>query len=386
MRFILIVTTVILCACQSSDQNKTLSTQGTTASPEQLKSDSKASTQVAPISKSKFKANDQIRASVKENGSWDFITQDGSYVTDEKFTWADNYSCGKACVSKTGTWQNGMIWGATYYFIDKDGKPGKLKFYDQARYHEDRAVIRDLDNKMALIDLHENILVSGFDQIGRISEGLAYATKGNLHGYINKEGQWKFQVDKTIILSQFQNGLAMAKRDGKAGYLNQKGEWQIEPLWDVGTVFNDGRAVVKDDGILSLIDSTGNIIAELDGDYVAGFSDGLCALRKSGKWGYMDIKGDLVIDIKYDNCRMFSDGYAAVWIGDQAGFIDTTGKMIVEPEFKYSFDFKNGLAMVAQDTAIGYIDTSGQFAIPPKYERVHYFEDINETNLVFKGQ
>jgi len=341
---------------------------------------------VTTTSKQKSKPNNQLRAAVKENGSWDYIRTDGSYITKQKFTIADNYTCGKACVSKTGERHGGLLYGATYYFIDKNGKPGKLKFYDLARYHEDRAVVVDTKNKMALIDLDENFIVSGFDQIGRISEGLAYAHKGNITGYINKEGQWAFQVEQGIILSQFQEGLAMAKKDGKAGYLNKKGEWQIEPTWNIATVFSDGYAIVAKDSVYRIIDKNGTVTAEPDGDYFGGFTDGLCAMRKNGKWGYIDNKGSIVIDIIYDACWMFSEGYAAVWVGDNIGFIDTTGKMIIEPKFKYAFNFKNGLAMVASDKTLGYIDISGEFVIPPRYERVHYFEDIDETNLKFKPQ
>lgn len=375
MRIFLIILASFLLSCQSNDQSSKSTSNQIENNKEQVKAKEPKST-----TEKKVRGNSNIRSAVMANEKWYFITQDGNRVDNKEYAWVDNYSCGRACVSTNYKIVNGMGNGHNFFFIDKNGNPGKKKFYQETRYYDDRTFLIDQGNKWGLFDLDENIVATGFDEVGRFSEGLSYVSKDGKIGYINKDGDWEFEVEKGLQLSPFQDGLALAKKDGKTGYLNKTGEWQVQPIYDAGSVFKDNRAVVKKDGVLSLIDKSGNIVSDLDGDFIAGFSEGLSGIRKDGKWGYIDVDANLVIDMSYKNCRPFSEGYAAIMTEDKVGFVDKSGDIVIDTQFFLAYDFVNTLAMAAKDGKVGYIDKSGAFVIEPTFERARNFVDINETN------
>lgn len=115
-------------------------------------------------------------------------------------------------------------------------------------------------NKM-YVDVNGEILGGyEFEEAEDFSEGLAYAERDGICGYIDTTGEFVLTgIDAGDGSCPFHGGLAACRKDGKYGFIDKTGEFVIAPVydsyWDEG--FENGYAVVSLDGVRICINEAG---------------------------------------------------------------------------------------------------------------------------------
>lgn len=254
------------------------------------------------------------------------------------------------------------------------------------------------------------------------SEGMAAVSKGDVYGYINKQGKITIPLQWEEA-KRFSEGRAAVMQNDKWGYTDAKGEMIIEAVWDEAGFFSEGLAKVKAKEQYSYIDPegkvvltpewtyatdfkegyalVGNSIASTDGDVVEivgfmntegklaienqweevePFSQGLAAICQEGKYGYIDTAGDVVIAPRWDYAMSFEEGRAVVFSGERNeevsyfspvegvfSVIDKTGKVCFETEWEDISPYGHGRARVLKDGKYGFIDIDGNLVIDTKW-------------------
>jgi hypothetical protein len=238
-----------------------------------------------------------------------------------------------------------------------------------------------------------------FSSVRSFRDGLAYAVRGNLSGFIDKSGKWTItNGEGGEFTGDFSEGLARVRKSEKEGCIDKKGNLVIAPRFYRLFDFSNGRAAfMTEDGDYGFIDKTGKIVIEAKYDQVRSFSDGLASVQKGSFWGWVDVSGRVVIPLKYKYIMSFSCGLAAVSIDGKWGYIDTKGKIAIAPQFNGASVFRNNRARVNiggnyyktfSDSEIGsygtysitngawrYIDKSGEFISDLKFDNALDFRD-----------
>lgn len=340
--------------------------------------------EIKPLNASGADRGILVAAVLKDDG-WQFIKPDGSLLLEDKFSFADNFSNGLACVSQAGYRMDNVTYGGIYNFIDVSGDRIDFEHDEPVRFHEGRAIYRK-NSKYGFVDSTGTILITGFDQMGYFSEGLAPAVKRNLFGFLNRKGEWQFRVAKNLTFNEFKGGLSRAKKGKLVGYLNTSGAWQIPAKWQDAWDFSEKRAIVREAGKYGFIDQIGDLVIPLIYDDAGDFKDGLALVKKDGKFGFINAFGATIIDFKYHASGGFHEGLAPVQLndGDKIGYINLNDEMVIAPKFDNGLKFENGIGMVEYDGKMGYIDRDGNFVIPAIYDRVNPFVYTEETNPMFR--
>lgn len=176
-------------------------------------------------------------------------------------------------------------------------------------------------------------------------------------------------------ISRISQGMATFKKYGKYGYVNMEGEVVIEPQWDRAYEFVEGYAKVRTGKLMGFIDTNGNIISEPQWDDAWNFSWGVAQVKKDEKYGLIDKAGNLVSEPIWDVMWDFSDGLACVKKDGKVGFIDTEGNIVIELQWDEAFPFRDGLARVKLDEKYGYIDIYGNIVVDVRWGRLEFFKD-----------
>jgi hypothetical protein len=225
-------------------------------------------------------ADNGLAMTKDRSGSWGFINKKGQWVIKPTFGGLRPFSDGLAMAKADGRWG----------FIDSTGVWIIPAMYEHVLpFRNGKASVRLIGTHWKILDKQNNSFGEGFGEIGKFSEGVARAKKGQwgiidekgnwlakptfdfmddfnngvararhvtMWGFINKEGQWVIQPTFVDLL-EFSEGLAPARKGPLWGYVNIKGEWAVKPTLQDATAFVDGRAVVKVDGKWGIIDTTG---------------------------------------------------------------------------------------------------------------------------------
>lgn len=236
-------------------------------------------------------------AAVMVNGLYGFIDTTGQFVIEPQYKWACSFSDGLAKVKRAekecaefitpdgktvfetsyncGDFHDGLAsvglmdrWGFyTYGYMDKTGqvvispitgcwtKDLPLKAFSEGfgiMYieKEDESVVKVYVNtKGEILGGYE------FEEAFTFSEGLAYAERDGICGYIDKTGEY---VITGVSPSSFYGGLASCRKDGKEGFIDKTGKFVIEPIYDNCYYgFWDGYTVVSQGEELICINKSG---------------------------------------------------------------------------------------------------------------------------------
>jgi tetratricopeptide (TPR) repeat protein len=227
------------------------------------------------------------------------------------------------------------------------------------------------------------IVLSGFEQAGDFSEGLAPVAINGAYGFIDTAGK-PVIAPRYADAGSFSEGLARVKLQTLWGYVDKTGIVIIKPQFQEALEFSNGLAAVKLDDRFGAIDPKGVFIIQAAYEKMGLFSEGLIAIQQNGKWGYIDRAGTLKINPQFEAAGAFAEGLAPASLGGKWGFIDSSGQWIVQPKYQAAVSFSEGLAAVAvrkrdmlQDAATkkvmaivernlwGYIDKTGREMIAP---------------------
>lgn len=193
--------------------------------------------------------------------------------------------------------------------------------------------------------------------------------------YIDIGGKYVSGFDDA---GDFSEGLARAKYL-KWGYVDTAMKKVIDYLYDDVTDFSKGAALVRQNNQLFLIDKQGNRIDQNNYQGYNGSKDGYFAVKKNGKFGIIDNKGKQVIPFEYDICIPPSEGLAFVKKNGKVGAVNFSNKTVVPFEYDNADVFKNGYARVIKAGKYGLVDKTGKLVLPPEYKGI---SDVYKGNVV----
>lgn len=187
----------------------------------------------------------------------------------------------------------------------------------------------------------EVLIPYGYERLGNCIDGMLYACKDNLFGYINPNNEiiipFKFADAK-----DFSEGLAMvgvqkgyfATWLGRVpkiayGFIDKSGSFVIEPTFADQSISNG-----------------------------SGFKEGLAVMGAERS------------DNLYPN---------------KFGYIDKTGKWVIKPIYTEANDFINGVAIIQTDDGYGAINKLGEIIVEPRYHEYDFWA-LHSNKLVFKNE
>ena len=176
------------------------------------------------------------------------------------------------------------------------------------------------------------------------SDGLLRVKKGWSYGYTDLLGG--FVIPPVYEhLGSWCCGLAWASIGGQHCYINRSNQvvipgdkFYVPSMYSVGDISDNGLVRVGTPG------------------------------HENRKWGFVDTSGNMVIDLVYDDAGSFSNGLSAVGKDGLYGYIDATGKNVIGYRYERASAFSGRLAVVCRDKLYGVINTDGKEIIPPRYE------------------
>ena len=255
--------------------------------------------------------------------------------------------------------------------------------------------------------------------------GLALVNRGNLNGWVNREGEEVIPVewDKTDEFDEF--GYVTICRDDQWGLADNKGRIVIRPEWsevnsfgsqDVAAVRNekgwgligkDGGMLVEnqwdyksigqfgDSGLARVVrdlpqmevgwmDTTGDLVIPFEWSEGQEFDDkGMAAVMRDGKWGWINRCGELVLPLQWQKVQSFNQyDVAKVKYDDKWGLIDREGKYLAEPEWSALFLRKGSPYIKAsREGGAGLLTMSGEIAVQPKWNHVWWMDEKGHASV-----
>ena len=152
-------------------------------------------------------------ASVKLNGKWNFINQDGKIISDTWFDDTFDFKDGFAIVKIN----------RKYNFINTEGKIISNTWFDYASDFKDGFASVKLNEKCNLINTEGKIISdTWFDSVYNFSEGFAVIELNRKYNFINTEGNLLSDTWFDDV-SGFKGGFARVKLNGKWYRINNEG-------------------------------------------------------------------------------------------------------------------------------------------------------------------
>jgi len=203
-------------------------------------------------------------ASVRYEGKFGYINEDGSWFIKPNYEKAGKFSDGLAAV------YNNKKWG----YIDA--------------------------NNQLIIDYQ-------FDKVKGFDSGIAIASKDKRWFYIDKSGKEVTDMPATDKVYGFIKGYAFVKRGDNIGIINAKGDVIIEPTYRKIFPATGGYAKVQKDDLFGLVDKTGKVVLEPVYQDIGKYSNGVLKAKKDGVVG-------IIIDWKFTPV----EGAVKIWNFDDS--------------------------------------------------------------------
>ncbi len=225
-------------------------------------------------------------SSVKLEGKWGSLNNEGKYVIEPAFNYIGGFSEGTAYV---------MI-DEKYGFIDESSKIIIEPIYDDVAY--------------------------GF------TDGLACVKIDGKYGVINKEGKFVippiYESDIT-----FSDGMGILYENDKVGFIDTQGNVIIKPELDPEYVrpFSNGYGYIKLEDVWRRINKKGEIVTTYGGKNIhmemnKSYSSFMAAMKEH-------FDGDLDVVFGYDEYAVFYDSD----VDYNSGIIGMDGEVIIEPKY-----------------------------------------------------
>ncbi len=374
---------------------------------------------------------------IKLNGRYGFVNAKGEVQIKPEFAFADDFKDGYARVNTSDVIVDendytGYSLDAGWTFVDKKGAVFSETFakaeyirdgYAQVKHDpsydspwsyatlsdgnlipeeriteaifnyngHDTAPASDLETrKIGTINKREEwVIPASFDQIETFSEGRAAAKKGNVFGYINRDGNWVYQrvtsVNDNYYLASdfkpFSNGLAAVKLGENAyTYIKTDGTTAFPQKFKTASSFNEaGYAIVSTESGTGLIDKQGRFVIKPHLDIVSVTGD-IAIFRSNNSFGAKDLKTlKEIVPPQYDNVEVTGNLIKVTQKGATFGFTDKKGEFVIAPQYDFAWEFKNGKAIVQQKEKFLYVDRTGKVLgnVPPEYQPYYYADAGN---------
>ena len=166
-------------------------------------------------------------------------------------------------------------------------------------------------DRMAIFHNDSQVCPFQFTELCSFSDGLCWANKGELYGYIDSFGKELIPYIYHDVKS-FVNGVAFVSLDSgfHFGLINNKGD-SLSPFVYTETIaFKEGFAAVKGQYYWGLMKSNGELVIDTIFDYPPIYSQGdFIALSYKNKYGVLNSKGEKLHDFSYTYINQMGEAY-----------------------------------------------------------------------------
>lgn len=237
--------------------------------------------------------NSDLAPAKMDGELYGFVNSSGSFVIDKNFTFADQFSFGRAAVLQDG------LWG----FVNETGQTAIGFNYSAAsRFYEELAAVQT-ETGWKYIDESGTVVISPAFRIayaGNFSEDLAPVQTSEGWGYINKKGALTISIQFDEAFS-FSEGLARVKVGDYFGFIDNEGNMEIEPQFSEAKDFHESLAAVRVGNTwLYIHKKTGTIaftpeerINHAD-DFYQGLARVQVGSEENPRYGYINTLGEYV--------------------------------------------------------------------------------------------
>lgn len=176
--------------------------------------------------------------SVKRDGKYGFVAQDGTIVAPCVYDRVREFSEGAAAVCKEGSWG----------FIATDGRWLQEPIYEECGDFSEGLVPVRIGGKWGYADGVFRLLSRPrFDDAWPFAEGRGLVRKGSRYGYAGPDGRMAIPA-RYDFAQGFCEGAACVMMQGLYGYIDRRGRWLVEPQFDYARSKHGGRAYAERDG------------------------------------------------------------------------------------------------------------------------------------------
>lgn len=124
--------------------------------------------------------------------------------------------------------------------------------------------------------------------------------------FVKKDGT-EIKAEGATSYGDFHEGLAYARKGKLFGFINVRGEWIIEPTYLKVKNFHDGFTAVRTLDQWGFINSKGEVIFKEQAKAIRNFKNGYAAVANmENLWGFINTKGEWVIDPIYTKVKDFN--------------------------------------------------------------------------------
>lgn len=283
-----------------------------------------------------------------------------------------------------------------YGYINRKGKMVIAPRFQNARGFAEGLAPVCIEGQWGFANHEGQVVIEPkYKEVSGFSEGLAVVFFRHTNklsgeretscGFIDKNGDFAFQIDNCLSADQFHEGLAAIKRNtGKREFISNSGASALKPTADDVRGFSQGLAYFDKSAFHGFIDHSGKTRAKVAGSVATAFSEGVSISfdENTNSLKFVDIDGRILgVKKNRDYATPFAEGCAVVglssahrptikkdpnplWIRE---FVDKRGQLTISESFNSAMPFSEGLAAVNFGTGILENDAEVPFLMPKEY-------------------
>lgn len=340
------------------------------------------------------------RVRFRQGKRYGYLDPSGKPLTDSLYSETTDYFFGFAGVRDSRY--------SPFYFIDTLGQKVLFPLYQEYLPMEGSVIRVKENDRFGLIDATGNVLLPPrYDGIYIAKEGLYLTYQNGEVGVVNRQGKTRIPPGIYDEIGRFSQGLARAKKGDLVGLVDSLGK-VVLPMQYLDVVYREnspvfviekhpkaGKDGISNQAVIGLyLNPDGSMAfpqekAGLVGD---GFREGRAGSSRGKYYGFIDRTGQLVIPAQYLAVDYFSEGLAAVQTKDSTlQYLDRDGNIVLD-KLPYAFlqkedmKFHRGLARVLLNGKVGLINRAGRELFPPDYEQVTVDTTTGAVFLKQKGK
>jgi len=217
-----------------------------------------------------------------------------------------------------------------YNFINQEGRFLSDQWFDYVGDFKEGFAVVELNGKRNFINQECKFLSNQwFDYGDEFSEGFGRVKLNGKWNYINQEckflsNQW-FEFDDVY---NFNEGFAAVELNDKWNFINQKGKLLSGQWFDDASNFYGGFARVQLNDKYNYITQECKFLSDQWFDYADYFfSEGFGRVKLNGKWNFINQEGRFLSDQWFDYVGDFKEGFGRVKLNGNVYKLDTSGNL-----------------------------------------------------------
>lgn len=294
-------------------------------------------------------------ASVKLNGKWGIIDQNGEQASDIIYDEKPCLQDGYVYVKYHGKWG----------IIDKHGCTIFDTIYDDIFLSQNELAIVCVDQKWSVINLNGTYIMElTCDGAHWLGKEFIEIVKNKKHGVIKINGELiiKPQYDSIKLTEEevfvVGNNPNESKNDWKYGLVDLNGNLLVSPIYSSQRnvmKFHEGLAKVWDNNKFGYINTRGELVIEPQFEFAENFAEGVAIIRKDDKYGVIDNTGRYIVENIYekfvynDLTQKCAEDIVVIleWWHELFGYLNYKNGEVVAPMlFNYAWSFSEGFGRV----------------------------------------